>query len=47
MEEVQKPSNFEDMKKNLTTELNAVPLEAFVTCFQKLFKRCNKFIQVG
>jgi hypothetical protein len=35
------------MKKNVTAELNAVPLEAFADCFQKLFKRFNKCIQDG
>jgi hypothetical protein len=28
-------------------ELNAVPLEAFADCFQKLLERCKKYIQVG
>jgi hypothetical protein len=37
----------EDIKKNLTAEMNAVPLEAFADCFQKLLKRFNKSIQVG
>jgi hypothetical protein len=36
----------EDIKKNLTAELNVVPLEAFADCFQKIFKRFNKCIQV-
>jgi hypothetical protein len=36
-----------DIKKNVTDELNVVPLEAFAGCFQKLFERCNKCIQVG
>jgi hypothetical protein len=27
----------EDIKKNVTAELNAVPMEAFADCFQKLF----------
>jgi hypothetical protein len=36
-----------DIKKNVTTELNAVCLETSVDCFQKLFKRFNKRIQVG
>jgi hypothetical protein len=36
-----------DFKKNVMAELNAVPLEAFADCFQKLFERCNKCIQVG
>jgi hypothetical protein len=36
-----------DIKKNVTVELKAVPLEAFADCFQKLFERCNKYIQVG
>jgi hypothetical protein len=34
----------EDIKKNMTAELNAVPLEAFADCFQKHFERCNKCI---
>jgi hypothetical protein len=34
------------MKENMTTRLNAVPLEAFADCFQKHFKRFNKCIQV-
>jgi hypothetical protein len=37
----------EGIKENLTTKLNAVPLEAFADYFQKLFKRFNKCIQVG
>jgi hypothetical protein len=37
----------EDVKKTMTAELNAVSLEAFVDCFQKLFQRCNKCIEVG
>jgi hypothetical protein len=37
----------EDIKKNVMAELNAVSLEAFVDCFQKLFKRHNKCFQVG
>jgi hypothetical protein len=37
----------EDIKKNVMAELNAVPLEAFADCFQKLFERCNKCNQVG
>jgi hypothetical protein len=37
----------EDIKKNLTAELNAVPLEAFADCCEKRFVRCNKCIQVG
>jgi hypothetical protein len=37
----------EDIKKNVTAELNAVPMEAFADCFQKRFGRCNKFIQIG
>jgi hypothetical protein len=37
----------EDIKKNMTTELNAVPLEAFADYFQKLFERCNKCFRVG
>jgi hypothetical protein len=28
----------EDIKKNVTAELNAVPLEAFADCFQKHFE---------
>jgi hypothetical protein len=37
----------EDIKKNVTAERNAVPLEAISVSVQKLFKRCNKCIQVG
>jgi hypothetical protein len=37
----------EDIKKNVTAELNAVILEAFADCFQKLFERYNKCFQVG
>jgi hypothetical protein len=37
----------ENIKENVTAELNAVPLEAFADCFQKRFERCNKCIQVG
>jgi hypothetical protein len=35
------------IKENVTAELNAVRLEAFADCFQKLFEQCNKCIQVG
>jgi hypothetical protein len=41
-----KGKRFQDIEKNLTAELNAVPLQAFSDCFQKLFERCNKCIQV-
>jgi hypothetical protein len=34
----------EDIKKNVTAELNAVSLEAFTDSFQKRFERCNKCI---
>jgi hypothetical protein len=37
----------EGIKKNVTAELSAVPFEAFSDCFQKLFERFNKCIQVG
>jgi hypothetical protein len=37
----------EDIKKNLTAGLNAVILEAFIGCSQKLFERFNTCIQVG
>jgi hypothetical protein len=37
----------EGIKINMTAELGAVLLEAFADCFQKLFKRLNKYIQVG
>jgi hypothetical protein len=37
----------EDVMKNVMAELNVVPLEAVADCFQKLFKLCNKCIQVG
>jgi hypothetical protein len=37
----------DDTEKNTTAELNGVPLEVFANCFQKLFKRFNKSIQVG
>jgi hypothetical protein len=37
----------EDIKKNVTAELNAVPLEAFADCFQTLVERCKKYVQVG
>jgi hypothetical protein len=36
----------EDIEKNVTAEQNAVPLEAFADCFQKLFKRFKEFIQL-
>jgi hypothetical protein len=39
--------NVEGIKKNLAAELNAVPLEAFADCFQKLLERWNECIQVG
>jgi hypothetical protein len=41
--------NFEDIKENMTAELNAVPLDAFAECFQKLVELCNECtsIQVG
>jgi hypothetical protein len=32
----------EDIKKNVTAELNAVLLGAFAGCFQKPFERCEK-----
>jgi hypothetical protein len=35
------------LKKNVKAEMNAVPLEAFADCFQKLIKLFNKCIQVG
>jgi hypothetical protein len=37
----------EDIKKNVTAELNAVPSEAFADRFQKIFEQCNKCIQVS
>jgi hypothetical protein len=37
----------EDIKTNMAAEKNAVPLEAFVGCLQKLFKPFNTCIQVG
>jgi hypothetical protein len=37
----------EDIEKNVTAELNAVPLEVFAYYFQNLFKRCNRYIQYG
>jgi hypothetical protein len=37
----------ESIKENMTVELNAAPLEAFVDCFQKLFNQFKKCIQVG
>jgi hypothetical protein len=41
-----KEKRFQDVEdKNVTAELNAVPLEAFAECFQKLFERCNKRIE--
>jgi hypothetical protein len=40
-------SDAEDNKKNMTAELNTLILEVFANCFQKLFKKCNKCIQVG
>jgi hypothetical protein len=39
--------DLEDIKKNVTAEVSAVPLEAFADCFQKLLERCNKYFQVG
>jgi hypothetical protein len=36
----------EDIKSNVTAELNAVPLKAFADCFQTLFYRWSKCIQV-
>lgn len=39
--------NVEDTEKIVTAELNAVPLEVIADCFQNLFKRCNRYIQVG
>jgi hypothetical protein len=36
----------EGIKENVTAELNAVLLEAFADCSQKLFERFNKCIQV-
>jgi hypothetical protein len=37
----------EDIKKNVTAQLNAVPLEAFSDCLQKPFERFNTYNQVG
>jgi hypothetical protein len=37
----------ENIKKNMTAELNTVPLEAFADYFQKCFEQCNKCIKVG
>jgi hypothetical protein len=37
--------NVENVKKNVTAELNTVPLEAFADCFEKLFKPFNRYIQ--
>jgi hypothetical protein len=31
----------------VTAQLNAVPLEAFADYFKKLFKQCNKYIELG
>jgi hypothetical protein len=42
----QRCQDVEDIKKNMTVELNAVPLEAFADCFQKHFEQCNKCNQV-
>jgi hypothetical protein len=39
--------NAEDIKRIVTIELNAVSLEAFADCFQKLSKRFNTRLQVG
>jgi hypothetical protein len=44
---VKRFQDVEDIKKNVTAELNAVPLEACAGCFQKHFERCNKCFQVG
>jgi hypothetical protein len=38
---------FKTFRKNMTAEMKAVPLESFADCFQKLFRRFNKLIQVG
>jgi hypothetical protein len=35
----------EDIKKNVTAELNAVPLEAFADCFQKLFGAATSILK--
>jgi hypothetical protein len=37
----------EDIKKNVTAEMNAVILEDFAGCFQKLFEGFNTCIQVA
>jgi hypothetical protein len=37
----------EDIKENVTTELQAVLLEVIAGCFQKLFQRFNKCIKIG
>jgi hypothetical protein len=39
--------NAEDIRKNMTAEMKAVPLEAFAYSFQKLFKPSNTCIQAG
>jgi hypothetical protein len=37
----------EVINKSVTAKLNAVSLEVFVEYFKKMFKTCNKRIQVG
>jgi hypothetical protein len=37
----------EGIKKNVTTETKADPLDVSADCFQKLFKRCNTCIEAG
>jgi hypothetical protein len=43
---VKRFQDVENIKKNVTAELNSLPLEAFADCFQELVERCNKYIKV-
>jgi len=38
--------DFKDIKKNVTAELNAVPLHIFDNCFTKLVERHKNYIAI-
>jgi hypothetical protein len=38
--------DFKDIKKNVTAELNEVPLHIFGNCFEKLLERQNNYVAV-
>jgi hypothetical protein len=38
--------DFKDFKKNVTAELNAVPLHIFDDCLQKLLERHRNYVTI-